>query len=52
MTATPILTFAQPKPQSELRFTSDFTFRSVDQIPNLWRRFWYWALLGWTWEAL
>jgi hypothetical protein len=21
-------------------------------IPGLWRRFWYWALLGWTWERI
>jgi len=20
--------------------------------PNLWRRFWYWALLGWKWEKV
>jgi hypothetical protein len=20
--------------------------------PNAWRRFWYWLLLGWTWEEL
>ena len=25
---------------------------SMNVRPNLWRRFWYWALLGWTWEAL
>jgi hypothetical protein len=22
------------------------------QPPNLWRRFWTWALLGWRWERL
>ena len=25
---------------------------SDKKMPNLWRRFWYWWLLGWTWEAL
>lgn len=23
-----------------------------DRIPNRWRRFWYWALLGWKWEKV
>lgn len=22
------------------------------KVPNLWRRFWYWFLLGWTWERM
>lgn len=21
-------------------------------MPNVWRRFWYWFLLGWTWENI
>ena len=21
-------------------------------MPNAWRRFWYWALLGWRWESV
>lgn len=25
---------------------------SENSAPNAFRRFWYWALLGWTWESL
>ena len=27
------------------------TVASCKPMPGRWRRFWYWALLGWTWEA-
>lgn len=29
---------------------STVRIESTDKVPNRWRRFWYWALLGWTWE--
>ena len=25
---------------------------SPKKMPNRWRRFWYWALLGWRWEKI
>ena len=31
---------------------STMTIESPLERPNPWRRFWYWALLGWKWEAL
>jgi hypothetical protein len=24
--------------------------RTIHPMPNWWRRFWYWALLGWRWR--
>ena len=24
----------------------------IARRPNVWRRFWHWALLGWKWENL
>ncbi len=23
-----------------------------DPMPTAWRRFWYWALLGWKWRSI
>jgi hypothetical protein len=25
---------------------------SSQEMPNAWRRLWYWVLLGWKWESL
>lgn len=27
-----------------------FEYHTPALMPNRWRRFWYWALLGWTWR--
>lgn len=32
-----------------LKVAPDFKI-STRHYPNAWRRFWTWALLGWTWE--
>ena len=32
--------------------TTTIVVMSDKKMPNLFRRFWYWLLLGWTWEAL
>ena len=38
-----------PKYKARLVLTPDFQIHSTIW-PNWWRRFWYWALLGWHWE--
>jgi len=38
--------------QSQLRIYGEYLMRFRRFRPNLWRRFWMWALLGWTWEAV
>lgn len=41
------------KPQSQLRFLGgEVLVQYRARRPNIWRRFWYWFLLGWTWENL
>ncbi len=50
---TPTFTIASwPERHSQVRITPDFVVQSANPLPNPWRRFWYWALLGWKWEAL
>ena len=39
-------------PIALIRITRDFHIDTVDELPNAWRRFWYWALLGWRWESI
>ncbi len=49
------ITIDQPWPKqyhSRVNVTPNFTISSERPLPNPWRRFWYWALLGWKWEAL
>lgn len=44
----------QPKFLSTLSFEKSFltlTFSYTKPIPNWWRRFWYWFLLGWYWKT-
>lgn len=33
-------------------FTGHERDKSDDPMPNLWRRLWYWLLLGWRWERV
>jgi hypothetical protein len=52
------LTFIQyPKLLARLRINprgggQTLTIDSTIRRPNWFRRFWYWALLGWTWKDL
>jgi hypothetical protein len=39
-----------PVYKSRLHITPDFSIPHEQPVPNPWRRFWYWALLGWRWE--
>lgn len=32
--------------------TNLISVESSTPMPNLFRRFWYWALLGWRWEKI
>ena len=41
-----------PRPQWRIRIADTFTIDSYEPRPNYWRRFWTWALLGWTWEEV
>lgn len=36
--------------KSVLIIQDSLKIESRRPIPNWWRRFWYWALLGWRWE--
>lgn len=38
--------------KSALVITPTYRVMSEHTMPNRWRRFWYWALLGWTWEKV
>lgn len=33
-------------------FTGHKNDKNDDPMPNLWRRLWYWLLLGWRWERV
>lgn len=41
-----------PGYQAVLIVTAEFRVFTKDPVPNRWRRFWHWALLGWKWERL
>lgn len=47
-----IFTIHRPAYKALLIITADFHIQSARPLPNRWRRFWYWALLGWRWEKL
>jgi hypothetical protein len=53
-TASPAVSLhvVQQKPQSVLFIMDSFRIESCKPMPNRWRRFWYWALLGWKWEKI
>jgi hypothetical protein len=36
--------------RSVLYITPELTVQSSAPLPNRWRRFFYWALLGWKWR--
>ncbi len=39
--------------RSRLRVHNDVIVVEGPRLrPNAWRRFWYWALLGWKWESI
>jgi len=35
-----------------LVITPEFQVQTMCPPPNAWRRFWYWALLGWEWQKV
>jgi hypothetical protein len=46
-----LLHISQPPPwRSKLWITPEFACDFTHDAPNRWRRFWYWALLGWRWS--
>lgn len=47
----PELSFHAPY-QSVLRINGEFLVHFRRFRPGAWRRFWAWALLGWTWEKV
>ena len=40
-----------PRYKARLIITPEFEIHSA-KYPNAWRRFWYWALLGWRWARM
>lgn len=46
------LHIVNPPPRSILTITPQFKIEYHETPPNRWRRFWYWALLGWKWEKV
>lgn len=43
--------WVSPKHRSRiLLHDGDIQFNFTTPVPNWWRRFWYWALLGWRWQ--
>lgn len=41
-----------PTPVTRLWILNDVAVTSSFRKPNKWRRFWYWALLGWRWTDI
>jgi hypothetical protein len=44
------LTITVPEVRSVLHASPYLTMTGAAPMPNWFRRFWYWALLGWTWR--
>ena len=44
------ITDINPLPRSVLKLGPNIGIQSTAPMPNWWRRFWLWALIGWTWE--
>ena len=44
------LTFCVKDAKSEVLVTDGFRIQSAKPMPNWWRRFWYFSLLGWRWR--
>jgi len=44
------LTIALPTPRSVLHASPYIRIEGAAPMPNAWRRFWYWFLLGWVWR--
>lgn len=48
-----VLNISMPPPPIGFWLMDDgYTRFSCYSHPNRWRRFWYWALLGWTFEEI
>lgn len=45
-------TVQTPPYKSRLNVNPDLCFFFIHPRPNWWRRWWYWMLLGWTWEDI
>lgn len=41
-----------PTYRSKLTISGEFYIMFEEPVPNQWRRFWYWALLGWKWKEI
>ena len=39
-----------PKVQNVLVINENWHVEFTHPMPNPWRRFWYWVLLGWRWS--
>lgn len=50
--ASGILSVTVPPVRGILSITADFKIHTSQAPPGYWRRFWYWALLGWRWERV
>ena len=47
------LSIIQEPPVTRLSIQDDVILIGTSRpLPNRWRRFWYWALLGWRWERI
>lgn len=46
------LRISLPHPRTVLHCSGCLTVGGIEPMPNWWRRFWYWALLGWWWEEV
>lgn len=47
-----LLVSIPPPAKSALNIRDLIRIESHHPVPNVWVRFWHWALLGWTWEKL
>jgi len=41
-----------PRPVNRVWLVHHVAVTTSREIPNAWRRFWHWALLGWRWEKI
>jgi hypothetical protein len=55
MSTAPLLHIIEAPPlqiRSVLLIGGMVRIESPHPMPGWWRRFWYWALLGWKWKVL
>lgn len=48
----PYLMISDPQAKARLVIGGVLVINTALELPNWWWRFWYWFLLGWTWERL